>query len=65
MDLPRNAGGHGGGEPRDAKPVAELKNLVFGQTQIPSTAHLPWFKRPVLWGFVLLAVCTVLNVIFW
>jgi len=47
------------------KPVAELKNLVFGQTQIPSTAHLPWFKRPVLWGFVLLAVCTVLNVIFW
>ncbi|MGQ9573830.1 MAG: sodium:solute symporter family transporter [Thermoguttaceae bacterium] len=47
------------------KPVAELKNLVYGETEIPSAAHLPWFKRPVLWGFVLLAVCVVLNIIFW
>jgi len=47
------------------KPASELKNLVFGETQIPSTAHLPLLKRPVFWGFVLLAVCVVLNIIFW
>jgi SSS family solute:Na+ symporter len=47
------------------KPASELKNLVFGETEIPSTAHLPLLKRPVFWGFVLLAVCVVLNIIFW
>ncbi len=47
------------------KPVSELKNLVFGETDIPSTAGLPLWKKPVLWGFVLLAVCIVLNIIFW
>jgi len=47
------------------KPVSELKDLCFGETEIPSVAHLPLFKRPVLWGFVLLAVCVVLNIIFW
>jgi SSS family solute:Na+ symporter len=47
------------------KPVSELKNLVFGETEIPSTAHLPLWKKPLLWGCVLLAVCVVLNVIFW
>ena len=47
------------------KPVSELKNLVFGETEIPSSAHLPLLKRPALWGGVLLAVCIVLNIIFW
>lgn len=47
------------------KPVAELKNLCFGETEIPSAAHLPLLKRPMFWGFVLLAVCVALNVIFW
>jgi SSS family solute:Na+ symporter len=47
------------------KPVAELKNLCFGETEIPSAAHFPLLKRPMLWGCVLLAVCVVLNVIFW
>jgi SSS family solute:Na+ symporter len=47
------------------RPVSELKNLCFGETEIPSTAHLPLLKKPVLWGFVLLAVCVVLNIIFW
>ena len=47
------------------KPASELKNLVYGETEIPSTAHLPLLKKPIVWGFVLLAVCVVLNVIFW
>jgi SSS family solute:Na+ symporter len=47
------------------KPVAELKNLCFGETEIPSTAHLPLLKKPVFWGCVLLAVCIALNIIFW
>jgi len=47
------------------KPVAELKNLCFGETDIPSQAHLPLLKRPALWAFVLLAVCVALNIIFW
>jgi SSS family solute:Na+ symporter len=47
------------------RPASELKNLVYGETEIPSTAHLPLLKKPMLWGFVLLAVCVVLNIIFW
>ena len=47
------------------KPASELKNLVFGETQIPSAAHLPLLKRPVLWGGVLLLLSIVLNIIFW
>jgi SSS family solute:Na+ symporter len=47
------------------KPASELKNLVFGETEIPSAAHLPLWKKPMLWGGLLLAVCIVLNVIFW
>jgi len=49
----------------EPKPVSELKNLCFGETEIPSAAHLPWLKRPVLWGFVLLALCVALNILFW
>ncbi len=49
----------------EPKPVSELKNLCFGETEIPSSAHLPLLKRPVLWGFVLLALCVALNILFW
>jgi SSS family solute:Na+ symporter len=47
------------------KPTSELKNLCFGETDIPSQAHLPLLKKPLLWGCVLLVVCTILNFIFW
>jgi SSS family solute:Na+ symporter len=47
------------------KPVAELKNLVYGETDLPSTAGLPLLKKPMLWGLVLLALCIALNIIFW
>jgi SSS family solute:Na+ symporter len=47
------------------KPASELKNLVFGETELPSASHLPLLRRPVFWGGVLLAICIVLNIIFW
>ena len=47
------------------KPTSELKNLCFGETDIPSQAHLPLLKRPLLWGCVLLGVSIILNIIFW
>ncbi|OHB72400.1 MAG: Na+/galactose cotransporter [Planctomycetes bacterium RBG_13_63_9] len=47
------------------KPTSELKNLCFGETEIPSQAHLPLLKKPMLWGCVLLGICIVLNIIFW
>lgn len=47
------------------KTKSELKNLCFGETEIPSHAHLPLLKKPMLWGGVLLGVSVILNIIFW
>lgn len=47
------------------KPASELKNLCFGETEIPSQGDLPLLKKPMLWGCVLLGICIVLNIIFW
>lgn len=47
------------------KTKSELKNLCFGETEIPSHAHLPLIKKPMLWATVLLGVTIVLNIIFW
>ncbi len=49
----------------EPKPVSELKNLCFGETDIPSQAHLPLLKKPVVWGCVLLGISIILNIIFW
>jgi SSS family solute:Na+ symporter len=49
----------------EPKPVSELKNLCFGETDIPSQANVPLLKKPVVWGGVLLAICILLNIIFW
>ena len=34
------------------KPLAELKGLVFGlqEQDVQTSARIPWFKSPVLWG---------------
>ncbi len=47
------------------KPEAELKNLVYGLTPIPSHGHLPLLRRPVFWGGVLFVAFVILNIIFW
>ena len=47
------------------KPEAELKNLVFGLTEIPHEGPCPWYRSPKFWAAVVLAVLIAINVIFW
>jgi SSS family solute:Na+ symporter len=48
-----------------AKPAAELHNLVYGLTDIPHDAHLPWYKRPLPLAAVVIVALVVLNLLFW
>ena len=47
-----------------ARPAAELKGLVMGETEIPSEGHLPLVKRPIFWAGVCFAIFLVLQYIF-
>jgi len=47
------------------KPLAELTNLVFGCTEIPSEGHLPVWQRPIFWAGMVAAVFIALNILFW
>jgi SSS family solute:Na+ symporter len=47
------------------KPASELKGLVYGETEIPSSSDLPLLKRPLFWVCVVGVVFFVLNIIFW
>jgi SSS family solute:Na+ symporter len=47
------------------KPESELKNLVYGCTDIPSEGDLPVWQRPIFWAGVVLVVFIALNIIFW
>jgi SSS family solute:Na+ symporter len=47
------------------KPDAELVGLVYGQTEIPSSSHLPLTQRPLFWVGVVSVVFVILNIIFW
>ncbi|MEJ2010178.1 MAG: Na+/galactose cotransporter, partial [Acidobacteriota bacterium] len=49
----------------EPRPIGELKNLIYGETALPSEGHLPLVKRPIFWGAVALSVLIALNVIFW
>ncbi|HET7243857.1 MAG TPA: sodium:solute symporter family protein [Streptosporangiaceae bacterium] len=44
------------------KPLAELKGLVFGlqEQDVQTTASIPWFKSPVVWGIGALVLCGLL-----
>jgi len=44
---------------------AELKNLVYGLTPIPSEGHFAWHRRPAFWAAVVGIGMVVINVIFW
>jgi SSS family solute:Na+ symporter len=46
-------------------PEAELVNLVYGATDIPSEGHLPLWQKPIFWAGVVAAVFVVLQIIFW
>ncbi len=46
------------------KPLSELKGLVLGlqERDVQSSAQVPWFKSPVLYGTAALALCALLYV---
>jgi SSS family solute:Na+ symporter len=48
--------------PKDDK---ELEGLVYGLTQLPSSEHLPLYRRPMFWAGVVAGVFVVLQVLFW
>jgi SSS family solute:Na+ symporter len=47
------------------KPASQLKNLVYGHTEMPPAANVPWYQRPAPLAIIVLAVLVVMNVIFW
>ena len=47
------------------KSPAELTNLVYGYTDIPSEAEVPLYKRPIFWGVGVGVFFAVLQWIFW
>jgi SSS family solute:Na+ symporter len=47
------------------KPASDLHNLVYGLTDIPHDADLPWYKRPVPLAIIVIVALIALNLIFW
>jgi SSS family solute:Na+ symporter len=47
------------------KPEAELKNLVFGLTDIPHEGPCPWYQSPKFWAAVVFIALVAINIIFW
>jgi solute:Na+ symporter, SSS family len=47
------------------KAEAELRNLVYGLTEIPHDADLPWYKRPLPLAAVVIVALVILNFLFW
>jgi solute:Na+ symporter, SSS family len=47
------------------KPDPELKNLVFGLTEIPSETYVSTWHRPWFWAVVVGVVFVALQIIFW
>ena len=46
------------------RPVSELRNLVYGVTEMPRTEGLAWYRRPAVLGVVVIVVCVILNAWF-
>ena len=47
------------------RPASDLQNLVYGMTDIPHDAALPWYQRPLPLASVVIAALIALNLIFW
>jgi solute:Na+ symporter, SSS family len=47
------------------RPVAELAGLVYGVTELPREARSVWYRRPLLWVGLSLALFVYLNLRFW
>ena len=47
------------------KPDSELKELVYGLTEIPKIEHVTMFHSPIFWAVVVALVFGILQIIFW
>jgi SSS family solute:Na+ symporter len=47
------------------KPESELRNLVYGFTDVPPETTAPWYKRPGPLAIIVVVVLVIMNVIFW
>jgi SSS family solute:Na+ symporter len=47
------------------KTDAQLKDLVFGLTEMPSEHGVVWYKRPGPLAIVVAVICIALNFLFW
>jgi SSS family solute:Na+ symporter len=47
------------------KPPAELRNLVYGLTELPSDEGVVWYRRPGPLAIVVGVICIALNFLFW
>ena len=47
------------------KSDAELAGLVYGLTEVPSVGDVPFYKKPLFWAAVVIALFIALNIIFW
>jgi len=43
----------------------ELRNLVYGVTEMPPKGNAPWFKRPGPLAIVVIVVLVAVNLLFW
>lgn len=48
-----------------AKPDSELRDLVYGLTEVPSDEGVVWYKRPGPLAIVVAVICIALNFLFW
>ena len=47
------------------KPESELRNLVYGITEIPREAGVAWYKRPGPLAILVMVMLVGLNLLFW
>ena len=47
------------------KPVSELHGLVWGVTEVPGGAELPFYRQPLFFAAIVAAFFILLNVYFW
>ncbi len=47
------------------KPDEELRGLVYSLTDVAHEEHTSFWHRPVVWGFAVLALLVILQIIFW
>jgi solute:Na+ symporter, SSS family len=47
------------------KSDSELRNLVYGLTELPSDHDVVWYKRPGALAIIVLIILTALNFLFW